>query len=272
MEYVTVDDAEVPALGIGTWRLTGAECRSAVETALDLGYRHVDTAQAYGNERDVGRAIEESDVDREEVFLTTKVWPMNASYDALLDSVEASLARLNTDYVDLLLIHWPTPHVSTAEVMDGLNAARAEGYTRHIGVSNYGLRRLRTARQESAAPILTNQVQFHPYAPKRRMVGYCQANDVLLTGYSPLGHGGLLDDPALLTLGAKYGKTPAQVALRWALQHRGVATIPKASSRAHLEENLDVFDFRMTEEELDSLVSPSKLRSGMAYLKGRLRA
>lgn len=270
MEYETIQDTEIPKIGLGTWRMEGSTCRNAVATAIDLGYRHIDTAQAYGNERQVGQAIENANVAREDVFLTTKVWPMHRKYDAITDSIHESLARLGTEYVDLLLIHWPNPIASTREVMHALSDARSDGLTRHIGVSNFDAEQLESAQNDAESPVLTDQVQFHPYNPQRELLDYCRANDVLLTAYSPLAHGGAMYDQILATLGKKYDQTPAQVALRWVVQHDGVVTIPKSTSRAHLEENLDIFDFELTETEMELIARPSRVRTGMSMLRGRL--
>ncbi|MFC7078770.1 aldo/keto reductase [Halorussus caseinilyticus] len=270
MEYETVGGERVPKIGLGTWRMQGETCRRAVRTALDVGYRHVDTAQAYDNERQVGRAIAESSVDREDVFLTTKVWPGHTDRESIRRSTASSLAQLGVEYVDLLLVHWPNPLASTAEVMTGLNDCRREGFTRHVGVSNFGVDQLRTARAASDAPVFTNQVQFHPYKPQRDLRAYCQAHDVLLTAYSPLAHGGILHDDVLRELAVVYDKSPAQIALRWAVQQEGVVAIPKSTSERHLRENLDVFDFRLTDEEMVRIERPSRLRSGASFLRGRL--
>ncbi|WP_276302430.1 aldo/keto reductase [Halorussus lipolyticus] len=270
MEYETVQGEEVPKIGLGTWRMHGEICRQAVATALEAGYRHVDTAQAYDNERQVGRAIAESPVAREDVFLTTKVWPGHVDRASIRSSVASSLAQLGVEYVDLLLIHWPNPIASTAEVMAGLNDCRDEGFTRHVGVSNFGADQLKTARAVSDAPIFTDQVQFHPYQPQRDLRAYCQAHDILLTAYSPLAHGGILRDDVLGELAVKYDKSPAQVALRWVVQQDGVVAIPKSASEAHLRENLDVFDFRLTATEMVRVERPSMLKTGASFLRSRL--
>lgn len=267
---VAVDGASVPAVGLGTWRLTGARCRRAVESALELGYRHVDTAEQYGNERAVGVAVSAADVPREEVFLTTKVYGRNARYDDVLRSATDSLDRLGVEYVDLLLLHWPNPLVDVEETMAAMNRAREAGLTRHVGVSNFSVSQLEAARRASAAPILTNQVQFNPYEPQRELLRYCQDEGILLTGYSPLAHGGLVRDETLSEIGARYGKTPAQVALRWAIQRRSVVTIPRASSRDHLAENVDIFDFELTRDELEAITRPSTLKNWLSWTRGRL--
>ncbi|PSQ18647.1 aldehyde oxidoreductase [Halobacteriales archaeon QS_8_69_26] len=269
-ESVEVGGTSVPKLGLGTWRLEGKDCYRAVSTALEVGYRHVDTAAAYGNERQVGRAIADADVDREEVFLTTKVLPVNATdYDSVREAARGSLDRLGVEYVDLLLLHWPNPLANHSGQLRALSDLREEGLIEHVGVSNYSRRRLRRAREVSPGPILTDQVEFHPFHPQRPLLRYCQDNDLLLTAYSPLAHGGVLRDRLLSDVGNRYGKSAAQVALRWATQHRNVAVIPKATSREHIEENFAVFDFSLTESELDRIARKSTLRRVVSWGRGR---
>ncbi|WP_135663132.1 aldo/keto reductase [Halorhabdus rudnickae] len=270
MDYVSVSGTEVPAIGVGTWQMETDTAYRAVSNALDVGYRHVDTAQIYGNESGVGRAIAEADVDRDGIFLTTKVDPSHRSVDSIVASVEDSLAELDTDYVDLLLIHWPHPLADLETVMAGLNEAVERGMARHLGVSNFGKDRLDRAREFSNVPVLTDQVLFHPWWPQRELLAYCQDNDVMLTAYSPLANGGLLGDDLLERIGERYGKTGPQVAIRWATQHRNVATIPMSTSRDHLEENLDVFDFKLTRAEHDRVTRPSYLKTGRALFSGML--
>jgi diketogulonate reductase-like aldo/keto reductase len=271
MEHVSVQGVEVPSIGLGTWRMEGEECYDAVSTALEAGYRHVDTAAAYGNERQVGEAIADADVDREEVFLTTKVFPRDATdYASTRTEAQACLNRLGVDYVDLLLIHWPNPLADLEGQLGAICDLVQEGVVDHVGVSNFDEKRLRRARSLSSEPILTDQVQFHPFKTQRPLLRYCQDNDVVLTAYSPLGHGGVLRDDLLREIGNRYGKSPAQVALRWAIQHRNVVAIPKSTTPEHIRANADVFDFRMTEGELDRIARDSGLRTGMAFVRGRL--
>ncbi|WP_255149016.1 aldo/keto reductase [Halorarius halobius] len=270
MDSVTVQGVDVPALGLGTWRLTGEQCYATVSAALQAGYRHVDTAQAYGNERQVGDALGDSEVAREEVFLTTKLDWGNRRYDDVRRSVEASLARLGTDHVDLLLIHQPHPTVPLAETLDAMNDLVAAGKVDHVGVSNFDVDRLHRARELSDAPVLTNQVQFSPYWLQTELLDYCDIHDVMLTAYSPLAHGGLVDDPVLAEVGRRYDKTAAQVALRWVLQHPNVATVPKATSREHLEANLDVFDFELTPAEMRRVRRPNKGKALWGMVRGSL--
>lgn len=270
MEHITVQGVDVPTLGLGTWRLTGDQCTRSVETALDLGYRHVDTAQAYGNERAIGTAIERSDVDREELFLTTKLDWSNRRYDDVLRSTEESLARLGTSYVDLLLIHQPNPTVPLKETLDAMNELRDAGNIEHVGVSNFSLERFQRARDLSSAPVLTDQVMYHPYWDQTDLVDHCQIHDLVLTAYSPLAQGGVLDDGVLVEIGERYGKSAAQVALRWLVQHDNVAVIPKATSREHLEANRAIFDFELTTAEMRAVHQPSKLRTALGIVRNQL--
>jgi diketogulonate reductase-like aldo/keto reductase len=267
---LTVQGIDIPALGLGTWRLTGAACERAVGEALELGYRHLDTAQAYGNEHEVGDAIAASEVDREDIFLTSKLVNGNRDYESVLQSTEDSLARLGTSSMDLLLIHNPVQRPDITETIDAMDQLVDDGKVRHIGVSNFGLDRLHNARKATNHDLLTNQVQFNPYWDQRQMVEYCEIHDLMLTAYSPLGHGGVLDDEVLTTVGERYGKSAAQVAIRWCLEHPNVSTIPKASSPSHLAANLDVFDFALTDSEIERIRRPSKLRALSGAVRSRI--
>jgi 2,5-diketo-D-gluconate reductase B len=280
-DTVTVGGVDVPAVGLGTWRLRGDDCRRAVETALALGYRHVDTAQAYGNERAVGAAIRSSAADRDDVFLTTKLDGDSRRHGTVHRSVRESLDRLGTDYLDCLLIHWPNgrpPFLpvslpggpSLAETLTAMNELVDDGVVRHIGVSNFDIRLLDEARRLSDAPIFANQVQFHPYCDQRRLLSYCRRHDVLLTAYSPLCHGGVLHDDRLAAVVRRYDKTAAQVAIRWVIQHDGVRAVPKATSREHLAANRDVFDFELTDAEMERIRRPSTLRTFAGFARSRL--
>ena len=266
MEYVTVAGEEVPALGLGTYRLRGRECRRTVEDALELGYRHVDTAEFYDNHAPVGEAISNAAVAREELFLTTKIWKSNLRYEDVLHSVVDSLETLDLEYVDLLLIHWPNERVPVEETIDAMNDLQAEGIVRHVGVSNFSIHLLRKAIDASETPILTNQVQYNPLTDQRDLLEFCLERDVMLTAYSPLAKGRVLENGTLAEIGESYGKSPAQVALRWLIQQEVVAASPKASSREHLEANLAVFDFELTDDEM------TRIFDLQGSLLGRLRA
>jgi diketogulonate reductase-like aldo/keto reductase len=267
---VTVRGVDVPALGLGTWRLAGEDCRRAVETALSVGYRHVDTAQAYGNEREVGDAIAASDVDREALFLTTKLVNGNRAYDDVLRSTEESLAKLGTSYLDCLLIHNPFQREPVEETLRAMDELVDAGKVRHIGVSNFGVDRLHAAREAADHELLTDQVQFNPYWDQSALLDYCEIHDLVLTAYSPLGHGGVLDDPVLAEVGERYGRSPAQVAIRWCLQHPNVAVIPKATSREHIAANREVFDFELSDAEVERIRRPSKARALSGAIRSRL--
>jgi diketogulonate reductase-like aldo/keto reductase len=253
MEYVTVQDEEVPALGLGTYQLRGKTCVETVRDALEIGYRHIDTAEYYDNQREVGEAIADASVDRDEVFLTTKVWRSNLQHDQVLRSARESLDKLGLEYVDLLLIHWPSRTVPVAETLDAMTKLHDDGNVRHIGVSNFSVGQLQEAIAVSDVPIFTDQVEYHPFNGQADLVDFCIESGVMLTAYSPLGKGTVVGDETLATIGDRYGKSAAQVALRWLVQQDTVAAIPKASSREHLRENIDIFDFELTDEEMNSV-------------------
>lgn len=253
MEYVTVQGAEIPALGFGTARMGTTETRNAVETALELGYRHIDTAQMYGNEDAVGAAVEKADIARDEVFVVTKILSRNLAYDDLHDSFEDSLDRLKMESVDLLLIHEPSRSVPVEESIRAMNELQEAGRVRHIGVSNFSIQQLREAEAASDTPIVTNQVEYHPFTDQSQLLEHCVDNGVMLTAYSPLAIGRRLENGTLIQIGERYQKSPAQVALRWLIQQENVSAIPKASKRQHQEENIDIFDFELTTAEMDAI-------------------
>jgi 2,5-diketo-D-gluconate reductase B len=244
---IEIQGTKVPAVGLGTWQITGPACVEAVSDALALGYRHIDTARAYRNEREVGEGIRASGVPREDIFLVTKVPPSSAAPDRLRASCEASLADLGVDSVDLLLLHWPAPQVPLADTLGAMAALRDEGRIAHLGVSNFPPRLLREALE--LAPVLNDQVEFHPYERQGALVDIARETDVLITAYSPLARGRVANDPTLLEIGAAHGKTPGQVALRWLLDHPKTCVVPKASSHERRVENLDVFDFELGDDE-----------------------
>lgn len=238
----------MPRLGLGTWQLTGEQAAEAVRDALSIGYRHVDTARAYGNEREVGRGLREAGVAREEVWVTTKVWRDDAGADDVRRSVEASLGDLGLDRVDLVLVHWPNPDVPLRETLGALERCRQEGLCDHIGVSNFPSAMLREALE--LAPVSCDQVEYHPYLSQRPVLDVAHAHGVVVTAYSPLGSGGLLADPVLGEIAASRGASPAQVALRWLLDQTGVAAVPKAASADNRRANLAALELApLTYEE-----------------------
>jgi 2,5-diketo-D-gluconate reductase B len=249
-------EKDVPSLGLGTWDLRGSECVRAVRDAIGLGYRHVDTAEMYENEREVGRGLAESGVARDEVFLTTKLWTNHLTAESVPRSAERSLKRLGTEYVDLLLIHWPNASVPLAETLEAMERVRESGKTRRIGVSNFTPPMWREAL--AVAPARVNQVEFHPFLDQRSLVNCAADRGLALVAYTPLAKGRISKEPRILEIARAHGRTPAQVSLRWLIQHPRVAAIPKASSRAHLEENLRIFDFALAEDEMGVMSSLGK--------------
>jgi diketogulonate reductase-like aldo/keto reductase len=251
MTYQTVQGEDVPALGLGTWQITGEDCYEAVRDALEIGYRHIDTAQVYENEDDVGRALADAGVDRDDVFLVTKVWPSNLAPENLPRSVERSLDKLQTDYVDLLYVHWPSGDFEMNGTMEALRAQQDEDRAHRLGVSNFTPDLLEAALDR--APLFALQVEYHPFLDQRELIGMCRRHDLLFTSYSPLARGAVLESDLLDTLAEAHGKHPAQVALRWQVQQDHVAAIPKASSEEHRRSNFDLFDFELSPEEMDAI-------------------
>jgi 2,5-diketo-D-gluconate reductase B len=248
MEYLRIKNEEVPSLGLGTYRLTGEKCVRAVGRALSMGYRHLDTAQMYGNEAEVGRGIEDAGVDRGEIFLTTKVWPSDFAHDRVIRKTRESLKKLRTEYVDLLLMHWPGDGVPLGETLEAMRELQEEGSVSHVGVSNFSPSLVEEAAEH--AQIFCNQVQYHPYRSQDALLEQAQEMDYLLTAYTPLSRGGVQRDKTLREIGEAHDKTATQAALRWLLQQDKVCPIPKATSEEHLRENLDVFDFELSDEEM----------------------
>ena len=250
---LTVRGTTVPKLGYGTWQVTGRDAEDGVADALALGYRHVDTARMYGNEDEVGRGLAASGVDRGEIFLTTKVWPDDHRRDAVIAAAENSLRRLDTDYVDLLLLHWHTRDVPLGETIGALAELRDRGLIRELGVSNYTTALLAEAMEHG--PVFANQVEFHPYLGQPELLAMAREHDLLFEAYSPFAHGELLDDPVLAQIAEEKGRSVGQIALRWLLDHPQVVALPKAGSHERRAENLDVFGFELTEEERERIAA-----------------
>ena len=243
----------MPMLGFGTWMLEDpGECVEAVSTALDVGYRHVDTAQVYGNESDVGDAIERSAVDRDEVFLATKVWIDDLDYEEAIETAYESLDRLGTDYVDLLYVHWPARAYDPERTLAAFDHLVAEGVTERIGVSNFEPDQLAEACRRADAPIFAHQFECHPLLPQRHLIEACAEHGVHPVAYSPLARGKVLDRPAVADVAARNDATPAQVSLAW-LRQQGIAAIPKATSGDHIRDNWGSLSVHLGEGDVEKV-------------------
>jgi 2,5-diketo-D-gluconate reductase B len=251
MQYVTARGVTIPVLGLGTWDVHGKSAYRSVRGALEVGYRHVDTAESYDNEREVGRAIADSGVDRGELFVVTKVSPRNAAPADVHRSTRRSLQQLGVDHVDLLLIHWPSRRVPVEATVEALDEERDKGRTRLIGVSNYPSSLLRRALK--VAPVATDQVEHHLLLGQDAVLHVLGQHDLPLTAYSPLARGAMFDRPDVVDIAAAHGKTPAQVAIRWLIQRPGRIAIPRSEDPDHIAANLDVFDFALSDDDMRRL-------------------
>jgi diketogulonate reductase-like aldo/keto reductase len=262
MEYVEAGGARIPIIGLGTWDLRGRACVEMVREALKLGYRHIDTAAAYDNEREVGEGLRASGIPRADVHVTTKVWHDSLRAADLERSAEESLKRLGFDQLDLLLIHWPNPSVPLQETIGALNRVKRRGLTRHIGVSNFTVELIEQAVKLSEAPLVTNQIELHPYLDQSKVIAVCRRHGISITAYSPIARGKGEGDKVLEKIAGAHGKTWAQVCLRWLVQQRIIA-IPRTSKRERLAENLGIFDFALTPQEMAAI-------SGLGSRTGRI--
>ncbi|OSQ43463.1 aldo/keto reductase [Thalassospira sp. MCCC 1A01428] len=253
MHNVKANGADIPALGFGTFRMPGEDVLRIVPKALEVGFRHIDTAQIYGNEAEVGSAIAGSSVSRHDIFLTTKVWVDKFRHDDFIASVEESLKKLKTDYVDLLLLHWPKMEVPLAEQIGALNEVRKAGKVRHIGVSNYSTRLMADAVALSDAPIVTNQIEVHPYIDQSKVISAAKETGMSITSYYAMADGKVFEDDVLKELGAKYGKSVAQIVLRWVIQQDGLIALSKTVGEKRVVENFDIFDFEISTADMQAI-------------------
>jgi 2,5-diketo-D-gluconate reductase B len=249
MHFVEANGAKIPAIGLGTWELRGRACARLVEQAVKLGYRHFDTAQVYENEREVGDGLRASGIRRGDVFVTTKVWTTHFAPNDLERSTKESLARLRLSEVDLLLLHWPNPHVPLAETLGALAHVKKLGMSRHIGVSNFTVALIEETTALCPEPLVCDQVEYHPYLDQTKVLDACARHGMAVVAYSPVAKGRIRNDQTLSRIGRTYGKTPAQVCLRWLVQ-QNVSAIPRTSKIERLSENLDIFDFELSDSEM----------------------
>ncbi len=249
-------------LGLGTWEVRGRNCARVVEQALRLGYRHVDTAEMYDNERDVGEGLRASGIRRRELFVTTKIWPSHFAPRALERAARDCLVRLRLSEVDLLLLHWPNPQIPLAETLGALSNVKRNGLARHIGVSNFTVALIEQAVEATNEPLVCNQVECHPYLDQTKVIGACRRHGMAVVAYSPIARGGIRVDTVLGHIGAAHGKSAAQVSLRFLVQ-QNIAVIPRTSKVEHLAENAAIFDFAMSDKEMAEI-------AGLAHPGGRV--
>jgi 2,5-diketo-D-gluconate reductase B len=262
MDAVEAQGARIPLVGLGTWELRGRICARVVEQALRLGYRHVDTAEMYDNEREVGEALRASGVARADVFLTTKIWPSHFAPLELERAAKASLARLRLAEVDLLLLHWPNQQISLSETLGALSKVKQAGLAHHIGVSNFTVPLVEEAVRLAREPLICNQIEMHPFLDQSKVTAACRAHGLAVVAYSPIARGGAKKDAVLARIGAEHGKSAAQVSLRFLVQ-QGIAVIPRTSRLEHLSENSAIFDFALSDAEMNQIRS-------LAHRDGRL--
>ena len=258
-EHPVSDDCpttnEMPMVGLGTWKNSDPEaCAESVATALETGYRHIDTAQAYGNEDAVGNGIEQAAVDREDVFLATKIWIDNLAYDDVLETAEASLDRLGVDSVDLLYVHWPSRTYEAEETLAAFNELYDQGKIDRIGVSNFEPEQLAEAIELSDAPIFANQIEIHPLLQQEELREVCADHDVELVAYSPLARGEVFDTPEIESIADNHGVSPAQISLAW-LRHHGITAIPKATGADHIQDNWASLSVSLSDAEIETIDS-----------------
>lgn len=262
MLFVEANGARIPSIGLGTWELRGRACARVVEQALRFGYRHIDTAQMYDNEREVGEGVRASGVKRAEIFVTTKVWTTHFAPHDLERSVKESLFKLRMSEVDLLLLHWPNPQVPIAETANGLARVKQLGLTKHIGISNFTVALIEEAVTACSEPLVCDQVEYHPYLDQSKVRAACDQKGMALVAYSPVAKGRVKSDVRLAEIGKTYRKTAVQVCLRWLVQ-QGVVAIPRTSRVERLSENIEIFDFELSPADMAEI-------SAMGSASGRL--
>ena len=268
MPSITTRGAAMPAIGFGTSSLSG-NAAEIVAAALQAGYRHIDTAWKYGSERAVGQALRASQVPRGEVFLTTKVSHEYLRADDFARSVDESLKNLAVDYVDLLLVHWPNEAIPLAETMGALAMSKRRGLARHIGVANFNTSLLDHASQHCPEPLAVLQAEYHPYLDQTKLLAACRRHELIFTAFCPLARGRMFNDPVLGAIARRRGRTIAQIALRWLLQ-QNVAAIPRSSNPQRIAENIDIFDFALTDHEMKQISALKKSDGRIANPAGRV--
>jgi 2,5-diketo-D-gluconate reductase B len=258
MEQLQTQGINLPRLGLGTFRMQGNACRAAVESALALGYRHIDTAEMYGNEEAIGAAIASSKIARKDLHITTKVWNDNLAPDAIRRAFDTSLKKLGLDQIDLYLVHWPAPNMNLPAMFETLMRLRQEGRTRAIGVANFNVALLKKVVEDIKAPIACNQVEYHVMLDQTRLRQYLTARSIPLVAYCPLAQGRAASNETLVAIGKKHGASAAQVALKWLLDQDGVAAIPKASRTESQRANLEALNIGLDDDDRQAIASLPK--------------
>jgi len=259
---VEAHGARIPLLGLGTWQLRGRTCARLVEQALRLGYRHIDTAEIYGNEAAVGEGVHASGVKRAKLFICTKIWPSHYAPGELERTARDCLVRLRLSEVDLLLLHWPNPQIPLAETLGALCRVKREGLARHIGVSNFTIAQIEEALKLSGEPLVCNQIECHPFLDQSKLIAACRLHGVAVVAYAPIARGAIGDNEVLARIGSAHGKSAAQICLRFLVQ-QNIAVIPRTSRIERLEENAAIFDFALGEEEMAAI-------AGLTHGGGRI--
>jgi 2,5-diketo-D-gluconate reductase B len=264
---IEANGARIPVIGLGTWDLRGRTCARMVEEALRLGYRHVDTAEMYDNEREVGEGLRASGIARGEVFITTKVWQDHLAPREFERATKDSLAKLRLSEVDLLLIHWPNPRIPLADTIGALTRMKREGLTRHVGISNFTVDLVAQAVKLATEPLVTNQIEWHPYIDQSKVVDACRRYGLSVTAYSPIARGRAADDDTLQEIGLRHRKSAGQICLRFLVQE-GAIVIPRTSKRERLAENVAIFDFTLAPAEMEEIRSLANPRGRIVNWSG----
>lgn len=249
---IEANGAKIPLIGLGTWDLRGRSCARVVEQALRLGYRHIDTAEMYDNEREVGEGIRAAGIKRNDVFLTTKIWPSHFAPRELERAARDSLVRLRLSEVDLLLLHWPNPQIPLEETLGALCKVKRDGLARHIGISNFTVALIEQALKIATEPLVCDQVECHPFLDQSKVIAACRAHHLAVVAYSPIARGAVRNDKTLSRIGAAHKKTAAQICLRFLVQ-QGIVVIPRTSKLERLSENAAIFDFKLSDEEMGEI-------------------
>ena len=251
MEYFEKGGQQMPKLGYGTFRLTGDDCVKGVEIAVETGYRHIDTARAYGNEAEVGEGIKNSGIDRDQLFITSKIGQDELEPSDIRSETEKSLKNLKTDYLNLMLIHWPSFKIPLEKSLDALFKLRGEGKIKAVGVSNFTIELV--VKAAGLGEIFTNQVEYHPFLNQQKLLDVTRKHNILLTAYSPIAKGKVNEEKVLQEIAEKYQKEPTQITLRWLIQQDKVAAIPKSAHESRIKSNFDIFDFELNQEEMEKI-------------------